>query len=71
MTLEEGIRDLIRGRGQKAAKSASLERLEAFYVRMKSRGLLRRAEYALPPLDTVGRGAALEDRTREEHAQPR
>ena len=64
MTIERQIQDLLKTSISREPKSESLARLEEFYNRMKDRGLIRKHEYSIPPLDTVGRGAYVESRAR-------
>lgn len=64
MTIEERILTTLAGQGSHERRPASLLRLEAFYTRMKEKGLIRRSEYSIPPLDTVGREAYAETQSR-------
>ena len=63
MTIERRIRDLINATESRESQQ-SLVRLKEFYDRMKERGLIRKNEYSIPPLDTVGKGAYVESRAR-------
>ena len=69
MTIERQIQDLLNASEPREPKSESLARLEEFYERMKERGLIRKNEYSIPALDTVGRGAYMESRDRGEDSR--
>ncbi len=57
MTIEQRVATTIEAWTPREPKSESLVHLETFYAQMKEKGLIRRNEYTLPPLDTVGREA--------------
>ncbi len=64
MTIEQRILTVLEEWGSRERKAQSLLHLEEFYVRMKEKGLIRKNEYTIPPLDTVGRGAYAEAQLR-------
>lgn len=69
MTIEQRILTVLEEWRSSGKRPESLLHLEEFYARMKEKGLIRRNEYTIPPLDTVGREAYAESRARGD--QPR
>ena len=55
MNIKNRVLEALEARPPRGHKPDSLVRLETFYARMKEKGLIRRNEYAFPPLDTLGR----------------
>ncbi len=53
MTIEENMRKAIAEHEQSA--NPDFDRLREFYEEKKREGLIRKQEYTLPPMDTVGR----------------
>jgi hypothetical protein len=55
MSISEKLKDVLREEGQKFEDNLDFVKLQEFYVEMKNKGLVRKQEYNLPPLDTIGR----------------
>lgn len=64
MTIEQRIREILSEWELREARPEGLRRLQEFYSSMKEKGLIRKNEYSIPPLDTVGRGANTETQSR-------
>lgn len=63
MTIEERINQALAERT--VPTDASFERLQQYYEEKKAEGLIRKQEYTLPPMDTVGRTSCM-NRRRED-----
>lgn len=53
MTIEEKMKKVLSER--EGPENPDFERLREFYEEKKREGLIRKQEYTLPPMDTVGR----------------
>jgi len=53
MTIQEKMKQVLAQPARPA--SPDFERLRDFYEEKKREGLIRKQEYTLPPMDTVGR----------------
>jgi hypothetical protein len=53
MAIEETMRKILADHDEPA--NPDFERLRQFYEEKKKEGLVRKQEYTLPPMDTVGR----------------
>ena len=53
MTIEEKMKQVLAEHA--GPTNPDFERLREFYEKKKSEGLVRKQEYTLPPMDTVGR----------------
>jgi len=54
MQLSEKLKDVLNKEEQKFATSPEFAELKEFYVDMQRKGLVRKQEYSLPRLDTIG-----------------
>ncbi len=54
MTITLALQKTLAEKAQDFAADPDFIRLQEFYKEMKRRGLVRKQEYSLPPLDTVG-----------------
>ena len=66
MSLTDDVRRVAHEEPRLFGDNAEFRALRDFYERMKAAGLVRRNEYALPLLDTVGRGANRQSRLRRQ-----
>jgi|GEM_PF-6725010 len=60
MSIEERMKRVLAERT--GPTDASFERLRQFYEEKKAEGLVRKQEYTLPPMDTVGRTSCMNRR---------
>ena len=54
MTIEEKMKQVLAD-NPRPTTTPDFERLREFYEEKKKEGLVRKQEYTLPPMDTVGR----------------
>ena len=54
MTIEEKLKEVLVGEKERE-QDAKFKALRDFYETMKKGGLIRKQEYTLPPVDTIGR----------------
>ena len=57
MSIVDDLRHTLTDFAPSPGKLEELKRLSQFYERMKQEGVAKTREYALPPLDTIGRRA--------------
>jgi hypothetical protein len=55
MTIEEKMKEVLAQSGQKGLDSPDFQRLREFYEEKKKEGVVKKQEYTIPPIDTVGR----------------
>jgi hypothetical protein len=54
MSTVETVKETVAGKVDELRKDPSFVELEKFYVAMKDQGLVRKQEYSLPLIDTIG-----------------
>lgn len=54
MNTSQKIKDLLKEQEQKFANCPKFHELQQFYLEMEEKGLIRKQEYNLPRLDTIG-----------------
>ena len=55
MTIEEKMKEALTQSDSKGPDNPEFRRLREFYEEKKREGVVKRQEYNLPPLDTIGR----------------
>ena len=55
MKISERLQNVLREEGEKLSHSPEFIELQEFYSDMKSKNLVVKSQYNLPPLDTIGR----------------
>lgn len=61
MTIKEELSGVIAETAKRFRDDPKFVELEKFYAEMKLRGLVKKQEYSLPPIDTVGHSTFLSD----------
>lgn len=55
MDIRKRVEEVLDVRPEQGLNSTTINSLEEFYKRMLEAGIAKKAEYTLPPLDTIGR----------------
>lgn len=55
MTIEDKMKEALVQSDLKGPDNPEFQRLREFYEEKKREGVVKRQEYTLPPLDTIGR----------------